>query len=98
MEFSYKIYNESEELLLAIADSAILGKTFEEGEIQLTVSEFYDGNKCDKNKALTLIKDATIINAVGKDIIDLLKQEDIIDKNFILKINGIPHAQVILVK
>lgn len=83
--------------ILAIADSSAVGKLFEEDDLQLHVSEeFYGGGKCGKKEALKLIKGATIINAVGRDIIAMLVEEGLIEQNMVLHIKGVPHAQFIL--
>jgi uncharacterized protein len=96
MKFSYNIYSQSSDSILAIADLELLGKTFEEGELILSVSDFYRGQKCDHKKIVDLLKSATIINAVGKDIIGLLEKENMVNKNSILRIEGVPHAQVVV--
>ncbi len=98
-EFSYRIFREGTNVLLAVSDLSIIGKTFEEGDLQIEVSEeFYHGKECSKGTVLKLIKDATIVNAVGNRIIELMVKEKIVDKDIILIINGVPHAQIIKIK
>ena len=95
-EFSYRVYSQGSDRLLAITDSSILGRTFEEGDLSIKVKrEFYKGKTCDDSEALELIRSATIVNAVGRDIIGLMKKEDIIDENAVLVVNGVPHAQFV---
>ena len=95
-EFSYRLYKQGSEVLLAISDAEILGKIFSEGEIELSVSEdFYAGKTCSSKQAIDLIKSSTIVNAVGERIVDLLVSEEFIDKNRILSVSGVPHAQII---
>ena len=94
--FSYKIWNEKKEILLAVSDISIVGKTFEEGEMILNIDKnFYFENICDESEIRKIVKKATIINAVGKKIINLLLEEDIINKENVLTIGGVPHAQFV---
>jgi hypothetical protein len=95
-EFCYNMIDAGSETILAIADSDIIGKVFEEGNIQIDVrAEFFGNKTCKEAQAKRLIKSPTIINAVGKRIIKLLLDEGKIDKNMILVVNGVPHAQCI---
>ena len=95
-EFAYNIFLKGDDRLLAIADSTLLEKTFEEGDRHITVSkQFYGDKTCGREEAKKLIMSATIINAVGKEIIGLMIEENIADKENILTIEGVPHAQVV---
>lgn len=96
--FSYNVLEQGNDVLLAICDYKILDKTFESGEISMTVSEFYKGKKCTDKQVSTLAKKSTIINAVGNEIVKLLVDKNIVDESSVLKIGGILHAQVVLMK
>ena len=41
MLFSYRIFRTGNDVLLAVCDSDLLGKSFEEGEMQIEVTDFY---------------------------------------------------------
>ncbi len=96
--FSYNIFEQGDDVLLAICDYKILDKTFESGQLAITVSEFYRGEKCTEKQALSLANRATIINAVGNEIVRLLINKNIVDDSNILKIGGILHAQAVTVR
>lgn len=97
--FSYRIFRTGSEVMLAISDASILGKRFEEGDMQIEVTDdFYSGSTCNKADALKLIKNATIINAVGNNIIGFMVEKKFIEKDRVLKIGGVPHAQIISVE
>lgn len=84
--------------MLAVSDNHLIGKCLE-GDIAFHVSEeFYHENMCDDAKIKRLLKSATIINAVGNDIVSLLIKENIINSENVIKIAGVPHAQVISIK
>lgn len=94
--FSYRVFRQ-EDILLAICDIDILGKTFRNGGIEITVSDFYRGMECGEEQAIELAQGATIINAVGNKIIRLLVDKGIVDEPAVLKIGGVMHAQVVSV-
>ena len=97
--FSYKLFKQGNDVILAISDSQLIGKRFEENEMQLEVAEdFYAGEKCDKPDAKKLIRGATIINAVGHKIISLMIEENMIEKDKVLNIGGVPHAQIVSIE
>ena len=82
-------------LILAICDSELIGKKFEEGKKDLDVSsEFYKGKKVDDDEAARLIKRAYIINAVGNKTMCFLLKNKIIEQKEALEIANIPHAQI----
>lgn len=96
--FSYKIFRKQSDVLLAVCDTSILGKRFEQGDLILEINkDFYSGNKCDEKELKSLAKNATIINAAGEKTISLLEHEGIIGRGNILRISGIPHAQIVIV-
>ena len=81
--------------ILAICDSELIGKKFEEGKKVLDLSsEFYKGKEVDDGKAVRLIKRAYIINAVGNKTICFLLKNKIIKQKDVLEIAHIPYAQI----
>ena len=91
--------------VVAICDSDILGKIFEEKingvTRQLDVKEnFYKGEEVDEAKAINLLKmmaaeDATF-NIVGKDSVAAAIKAEVISKDSVGKIKDIPFALVLL--
>ena len=95
MQFSFKVFRDSY-ILLAIADKDIVGKTFKSNDLEIFITkDFYHEDFCDDKKALELIKQATIVNAMGKNIIDLLVKEDFVKRENVLKPCGVPHVQIV---
>ena len=93
--FSYNVFDQSGEKLLAVCDDDILDKTFSSEDIEITVSDFYRGRKCSKEEIVKIAKKATIINAVGNKIVNLLIENNMVNKPAVLKIGGVMHAQVV---
>ncbi len=85
--------------IVAVCDSDLLGKKFEEGQFQLDVKEsFYKGEEMDEKKAAEVIikmsgEDATF-NIVGEKSVKVAIGTGIISKDGINKIQGIPFAMV----
>lgn len=87
--------------VVAICDSDLLGKKFEEGQFQLDIKEgFYKGEEMNENKTKEVIlkmsgEDATF-NIVGKKSVDLAIHTGIITEQGIKTIQGIPFAMVLM--
>ena len=92
-----KVHKKNEKTLVAVCDNDLIGKKFEEGELQLDLtSDFYAGQDLDVKETGDLIRNANMVNFVGKEAIKLGINEGIIEEDHIKKIAGIPHAQAII--
>jgi hypothetical protein len=91
-----KIHERQNRKIIAVCDKDLIGKIFEEKDLQLKVSEnFYKGSILPEKEIIAILKDAININLVGKKTIKLALKNNIISKENIIKIKGVPHAQVI---
>jgi len=87
--------------VVAICDSELLGKTFEQGDRILEVREnFYAGEEIDEKELLKQInklsaEDATF-NIVGKKSVEIAEKAGIISKDGIKTVQGIPFSLVLL--
>jgi hypothetical protein len=87
--------------VVAICDSSLLGKKFEEGIKQLDVREnFYNGQDISEEEIMKIMinedrEDATF-NIVGEKATQLALKANIITKDCIGKIAGIPYALKLL--
>ncbi len=92
-----KIHKAEKRKIVSICDENLIGKTFEEKDLQLKVSErFYKGEKLSENQILEQIKDADYINIVGEESINFMLKNKFIFKSGVIKIQNIPHAISIL--
>jgi len=93
--------HESYRKIVAICDAELLGKKFEQGKLQLEVKkEFYGGEKKTEEDMIDIVnflaaEDATF-NIIGPKSINVALKTGIISKEGIIKIQGIPHALVLL--
>lgn len=93
---SIKLYRSSDDLILGACDKELLGKTFTDGERQIDVSErFYQGDIIDAQQLKDILSEATIANLVGKKTIDIALEMELIDKENLLIIDDVPHAQIV---
>lgn len=83
-------------VLLAICDAEILGKTICEGKIVFHVKEdFYKGTKVNVEEAVSMIENSTIVNMVGKNVVGKAIQRGYVHPEAVLNIDGVPHAQIV---
>ena len=86
--------------VVAVCDSDLLGRIFEEGDFQLEVKEnFYKGDEMDEKKTAEIMQrmaeeDATF-NIVGKKSVSIAIKKGIISEQGIRTIQGIPFAMVL---
>jgi hypothetical protein len=79
-----------------MCDCELLGKVLRDGKIVFEIREdFYKGQKVTVEEALELCKQSTIVNMVGQFIVDKAVEEGLIHPEAILKIKGVPHAQIV---
>ena len=93
---SIKIYRRGNDLLIGACDENLLGKRFEEGKFQLEITkEFYGGERIDIKTFKKYLLEATIANLVGNLTIKCAIESGIINPDCVIKIGGIPHAQMV---
>lgn len=87
--------------IVAICDSEIVGKTFEEGNFKLETKEsFFKGEKKEPEEVEKILKEMVLedatFNIVGKNSTSLAIKSGIIEEEKIKKITGIPYALKLL--
>ena len=94
--FFVKIHKKLGREVVAVCDKDILGKTFDNGKIHFEVSEgFYKGEEKSKEELKIILLDAKNTNLCGKETIKLALDLKVIDKENIIEIKGMHHAQSI---
>jgi hypothetical protein len=93
---SIKIYKQGKDLLIGACDEKLIGKKFTDGKFQIDVSkEFYDGERISPGILKKYLADATIANLVGKETIKCAIELGLVDPECVIRIKGIPHAQMV---
>ena len=91
MQFSIKTTDYQKNLMLNICDAELLGKNIVENELNMKISESYYGEKLvEHEEARTLLKNASIINMVGKETISLSLELGVGTESGVKKIVGVP--------
>ena len=91
MQFSARVTDYQNNMMLNICDIDILGKNIVEGELHMNISESYYGEKLvEKEEAKKLLKQSSIINMVGKNTISLSIELGIGSENGIKTISNVP--------
>ncbi|MHA1606273.1 MAG: DUF424 domain-containing protein [Candidatus Freyarchaeota archaeon] len=86
-----------DDVIIAICDEEILGKTFREGDLKLEVKkDFYGGRLVPVEDGLKAIERGTIVNLVGNVIISKAVEAGLIPAEGVIKIQGVAHAQKII--
>ncbi len=91
MQFSVKVTNHQKNLVLNICDIDLLGKNIVEDQLNMNISKSYYGQKIiEHEEAKHLLKNASIINMVGKDTVSLSIELGVGSESAIKLVDGIP--------
>lgn len=90
-----KIHSRGKDSILAVCDKELLGKTLKQGELEFKVStSFYSGKETTEQELREMLKEHTNINLVGEKSIGVAIKENLISEKNIIRISGVPHAQI----
>ena len=85
-----------EYVLLAACDEELLGTILRDGKLVFKVKEeFYKGPKMPVEDAVELMKESTVVNMVGPNIVKKAIEEGLVHPEAVLDICGVPHAQIV---
>lgn len=88
-------------LLVSVCDADILGESFENGQVSLTVTEsFYGGDDAEEVDADAMVEGlrrASIANLVGDECIDAAVAAGLVDEETVIDVGGTRHAQLLWV-
>jgi hypothetical protein len=95
-EVYLKTVKHGRDVLVAVCDAELLGKTLEGGKTPFKVNEsFYKGILGDVDEALEAIRRATICNLIGKRIVEAAVANKLVHHKAIIYFGDIPHAQIV---
>jgi len=93
MKVFLKIHHRNEIETVACCDEDLLNKVFKEGNLRIEISDyFFGGNLINLDDAINILKQASYFNIVGESIINRAIDCQVLPKEGILNINGIPMA------
>ena len=87
--------HKSYRMAIALCDSELLGKKFEEGQFQLDLTgSFFKGEEKTGDEVKEIVQDAlredATFNVVGQKSCELMKELGVVKNNGIRKIQGVP--------
>jgi len=98
LKISLNVKHVGKEIIVAACDEELLGKTLEAGKIKIEISKkFYGGEIVSVEEAIEALKNCTIGNIIGNNIIEKSIEAGIVHEACLLWIQGIPHAQIVKV-
>ncbi|HID43683.1 MAG TPA: DUF424 family protein [Archaeoglobaceae archaeon] len=96
MKFRMKIYRVENEILVAVCDSNLIGKKFQDEGIRIEINEnFYGEDEVEEEEVKKALEEATIANISGERAVRLAIRIGIVDENNVLKIKECWHAQMV---
>ncbi len=98
MSMLVKIHKKEGRTIVAVCDKQLLGQLFEENGKQLDLrGDFYKGDERDTEEIGDIIRNSDGVNLVGEEAVALGLQEGVIEKEHVMKVEGVPHAQAVLI-
>lgn len=85
--------------VVSVCDTNLLGKTLEDGDILLKVSEtFYKGTEMSARESEKFMLNARHLNLLGTEAIGVAVKLELVEEENVMRIAGVPHAQVYTVE
>ncbi|MBX0287670.1 DUF424 domain-containing protein [Haloarcula salinisoli] len=85
-----------EGLLVSVCDAEVMGETFEDGPVSLTVSEeFYGGETVSESEVVDSLARCSVANIVGTESVDVAVEHGFVDEENVLDVDGTRHAQLL---
>ena len=95
MTFAVRSMNYQHNRMLNICDAELVGRTFNKSDLSINISKSYFAERIvEENEAEQLLKNASIINMVGKDTIALSVRIGIGTQKGVKEIDGVPFLLV----
>jgi len=95
MKVSLNVIRRDGYVFVNICEPELIGKTFREGEIRLTVDrEFYEGQEVHIDYAFSLLNEANVVSIIGSKIVDEAIKRGLIKEEGVISVQGVKFAQI----
>lgn len=94
--FYMNAHTNGSERVIAVCDSELVGKVFEEGEKCLDLKRyaaFYKGWRADGKRVLEELKNFSSVNIVGEKAVELAVGAGFAERGQVLRIANVPYVQ-----
>ncbi len=99
MSLLVKVHKRDDRTIVAVCDKILLGKLVQENNKQLDLrGDFYKGEEKSEEEVGDLLRNADGVNLVGEEAVKLGLQEGVITEENVLKVEGVPHAQAVIIQ
>jgi hypothetical protein len=93
MKVYLKVHRKEEIETVACCDELLLNQSFSEGKLSITISDqFFGGVLINIEEAIEILKQASYFNIVGENITNQAIANNILPKEGVKLINGVPMA------
>lgn len=93
-----RVYEKAGDVLVAACDEDLLGESFSEGDVSISVKEtFYKGKKEPVGELISYLKNASIVNLTGKEVIKAAVDAGFVRRENVMMIDGVEHAQIVAI-
>ena len=81
--------------MINICDLNLIGKEINQGDFNISISkDYFYSEEITKEDAIKVLKSSSIINLVGKDIVDLALSLNLAKKNSVKIIENVPFLMI----
>ncbi len=81
--------------MINICDLSLIGKEINQGDFSISISkDYFHSEEITKEDAIKILKSSSIINLVGKDIVELALSLNLAKKNSVKIIENIPFLMI----
>lgn len=88
-------YHTEKGTMVACCDKDLMGKTFREGRLKLSLETGFYGNSLQRlAEALIILDAADILNLVGPEIVAAAVERGVVHPDAVISIAGVPHVLV----
>lgn len=96
MRFHVKVYRVQSEVLVAVCDEAVYGRSYAEGRLVLKADKkFFGRSTVGQEELQGMLMEATIANLIGEDAVAFGVKLGLIDPENVITVQGVPHAQMV---
>lgn len=86
------------DIVVAICDYELIGKKIVDSDKKITIyidPVFYQGELLTISEAVEILREATIANLIGRNIVEAVVEKGLVLRETVIEIAGVPHVQLI---
>lgn len=81
--------------LVSVCDAELIGETFENGDISLTVNaDFYEGEVAEEEEIVQSLAKCSVANLVGSETVEIAIEHGFVEEENVLEVGETRHAQL----